>query len=207
MNFAVLVMKRVEVLEMILTKNDLKDYIKQDALANKRSTIKKRWFRSGENIWGFIVTMRKLEYYTNINKKILFPIKMYWFFRFRSMSTKLGYTIPINTCDKGLSLAHYGTIVINSNARIGKNCRIHEGVTIGATNGNSEAPIIHDNVFIGSGAKILGGISIANDVCIGANAVVVKNVDEEGITVGGVPAKKISNNNSHNNLSPMLNLK
>lgn len=73
-------------------------------------------------------------------------------------------------------------------------------VNIGATNGEDQAAKLGDNVFIGSGAKIIGNIQIASDVAIGANAVVVNDVLEPGITVGGVPAKKISNNNSHSNI-------
>ena len=104
----------------------------------------------------------------------------------------------------GLSIAHYGTIVVNDAARVGKNCRIHEGVNIGATNGSLRAPQIGDNVFIGTGAKIIGDLTIADDVAIGANAVVVKSITEKGVTYGGIPAKKISANNSHSNLAPQL---
>ena len=53
------------------------------------------------------------------------------------------------------------------------------------------------NSFIASGAKILGAIVIADDVAIGANAVVVKSITESGTTWAGVPARKISDNNSH----------
>ena len=63
-----------------------------------------------------------------------------------------------------------------------------------------DAPQIGNNVFIGSGAKIIGDIRIADDVAIGAQALVVKSVLEGGITVGGIPAKKISNHDSHSNL-------
>ena len=49
---------------------------------------------------------------------------------------------------------------------------------------------------IGAGAKILGGITIANDVAIGANAVVVKDILEEATSHAGVPSKKVSNNSS-----------
>ena len=106
--------------------------------------------------------------------------------------------------DEGLSIAHYGCIVVNGNARIGKNCRIQECVTIGATNGQEDAPLIGDNCFIGSGAKIIGRIRIPDDVCIGAGSVVVKDIDEKGITVAGIPAKKISYNSSRLNLNPAL---
>ena len=112
----------------------------------------------------------------------------------------MGFSISINSFGPGLSIAHYGTIVVGSNARIGANCRIHVGVTIGATNDEKDATIIGDNVYIGTGAKIIGKIKIADNVAIGANAVVVKDILEPGITVGGVPAKKISCNDSSSNL-------
>ena len=74
-------------------------------------------------------------------------------------------------------------------------------VTIGATNGASDAAHIGDNVFIGSGAKIIGGIKISDNVAIAANAVVVKDIiTDTGCTVGGVPAKIISNSTSESNL-------
>ena len=78
---------------------------------------------------------------------------------------------------------------------IGENCRIHEGVTIGAS-GGSDAPIIGNDVFLASGCKVMGKVKIADGCVIGANAVVVKSVEEKGVTVGGVPAKIISKNNS-----------
>ena len=116
-------------------------------------------------------------------------------------SVKLGFSIPINVFGPGLSIAHYGTIVVNSAARVGKNCRIQEGVNIGATNGQRSAPKIGDNVFIGTGAKIIGDVTVASDVAIGANAVVVKSITEQGTTWGGVPARKISDNSSRQNLA------
>ena len=86
--------------------------------------------------------------------------------------------------------------MVANRASVGKNCRLHEGVTIGATNGSNRAAQIGDNVFISSGVKIIGEITIADDVAIGANAVVVKSIEEPGTTWGGIPAKKISNNSS-----------
>ena len=112
------------------------------------------------------------------------------------MSQRLGFSIQFNCFGPGLSIAHYGLLVVGGNAKIGKNCRIHEGVTIGLTGGSDLSAKIGDNVFIGSGAKILGNLTIADGTCIGANAVVIRDILEPNITVGGVPAKKISNNNS-----------
>lgn len=50
--------------------------------------------------------------------------------------------------------------------------------------------------MIGSGAKIIGNVKIADNCVIGANSVVIKDFLEEGITIAGVPAKKISNRDS-----------
>ena len=180
---------------MILTKSDLQHYIQQDALANGRACTKAQLL--GDEIWKYQVCLRKLEYYTNSGKYL--P-KMFYKFRLHRMSMKLGFEIPINVCDEGLSLPHRGTIIIGSGAKIGKYCRIHEGVTIGATNGSAKAATIGNNVFIATGAKIIGDISIEDDCAIGANAVVVKSIEEQGTTWGGVPAKKISEHDSHSNL-------
>ena len=81
-------------------------------------------------------------------------------------------------------------IVINRNCIIGKNVRIAHQVTIGGREGSNGAPIIGDNVKIGSGAKILGPIKIGDNVKIGANAVVINDVPE-GSTAVGVPARVI----------------
>ena len=62
--------------------------------------------------------------------------------------------------------------------------------------GGDDSPIIGDNVFIASGARILGTVQIANNIAIGANAVVTKSFLEESITIAGVPAKKISDHDS-----------
>lgn len=79
------------------------------------------------------------------------------------------------------------TVVVHYNAKIGKNCTLHQFVTIGG-NGRGKAPIIGDNCFVGAGAVIIGDIKIGNNVTVGANAVVTKDVPDNA-TVGGVPAK------------------
>ena len=68
-------------------------------------------------------------------------------------------------------------------------------MNLGATGGNSLSPIVGNNVFIGTGAKLIGGITVADGVSIAANAVVVKDILEPNTTWGG-PAKKLSNHSS-----------
>lgn len=99
--------------------------------------------------------------------------------------------IPINSkLGGGLSIPHPNGIVIHSEAEIGINCLIHQQVTIGIKRGSGGAPNIGAHVDIGAGAKIIGNISIGNDVLIGANSVVVKDI-EAGMIVAGIPAKVI----------------
>lgn len=189
---------------MILTRNDLKEYIAADALACGRDTVRPKRYMDME--WKFQVALRKKEYYKNqqgMKKLLLLPLKVWAYYRCDSLSVRLGLHIPCNVFDKGLSIAHFGTIAVNGTCVIGKNCRIHEGVTLGSTNG-SRGPRLGDNVFIGSGAKIIGEVYIADDVAIGANAVVVKSILEKGTTWAGNPARKISDKNSHANLNQRL---
>lgn len=190
---------------MITNKSDLKYYLAQDAVALRCNKKRPKLF--GDEIWKYQIVLRKAEYYTNSfrnSKKHLFFHYAWYKFIHHKYSLKLSIFIPINVFGPGLSIAHSGAIVVNSAAKVGKNCRLHECVNIGATNGSAAAPQIGNNVFIGSGAKIIGNISVADDVAIGANAVVVKSIDEAGVTYGGIPAKKISSNNSHSNLCPDL---
>lgn len=64
--------------------------------------------------------------------------------------------------------------------------------------GTEKAPKIGNNVFIGAGAKIYGDIIIADDTAIGANSLVNKSFTESGITIAGIPARKVSNKGSKN---------
>ena len=87
--------------------------------------------------------------------------------------TKFGYV--------GIAVVMHGRTVI------GKNCMIGQGVTIGGKSGWYEVPVIGDNVHINAGAKIIGPVRIGNNVEIGANCVVVKDVPSNCV-VAGIPA-------------------
>ena len=95
--------------------------------------------------------------------------------------------------DKGFVIMHPVGIVINSAVKGGENIVIESGVVIGAAKNGLpvKAPVLGNNIFIGSGAKILGHVRIGNNVKIGANAVVVKDVTDN-VTVVGIPAKVVS---------------
>jgi serine O-acetyltransferase len=83
---------------------------------------------------------------------------------------------------------HFGGIIVSGYAKFGDDCRIRNGVVVGLRRVDDPcAPTIGNNVDIGTGAKILGPVSIGNNVMIGANAVVLVDVPDNSIAVG-VPA-------------------
>jgi serine O-acetyltransferase len=172
----------------IRTRDDLNYFLKQDLIANGMQ----RWkfdsrFRRPEVHYQRI--MRRVEYYLATPGIISRILRAYFRFRLMRTSVSTGISIPPGVCGPGLSIAHYGSIVIHSKAKIGSFCRINSATNIGVSGGG--VPTLGDYVYISPGAVIYGGIAIGDRVVIGANAVVGRDVPD-GVTVGGVPAKIIS---------------
>jgi serine O-acetyltransferase len=100
---------------------------------------------------------------------------------------KYGICISYNTrIAEGLYIGHFGGIVVNHEARIGKNCNINQDVSIGATYGgkNPGIPEIGDNAYLGPGSKIIGAIKLGNNVAVGANCVVNVDIPDNGVVIG-----------------------
>jgi serine O-acetyltransferase len=179
---------------MIKNKEDLNYYIKQDLLMNGVKnkggvqTFLKDFFFP-DPIIKFLYYLRKVEYYSNVHSPINSLICTYYKIKLRKVELKLGFSIPQNVFGPGLSIPHYGTIVVNGNARVGANCRLHAGTNIGASAGSPEAPIIGDNVYIGPSTILFGNIKIASDVTIGGNSTVNKSCEQEHVVLAGCPAK------------------
>ena len=93
---------------------------------------------------------------------------------------------------KGLFIDHGMGVVIGETAEVGDNVTLYHGVTLGGTGKDTgkRHPTIEDNALIGTGAKVLGPITVGEGAKIGANAVVVKNVPAKATAVGS-PAKNI----------------
>jgi serine O-acetyltransferase len=121
-----------------------------------------------------------------------------WFlfkFLYRKYTYKYGFQIPIETkIGKGLYIGHFGTIIINKDVVIGNNCNLSPNVIIGQVNrGKFEGtPIIGNKVWIGTGAIIVGKITIGTNVLIAPNAFVNFDIPDNSIVIGN-PSKIVPN--------------
>jgi serine O-acetyltransferase len=95
----------------------------------------------------------------------------------------LGCDIPCNL-PRSLIMPHPYGIIIHSRAVIGEGVVVMQQVTVGARNIDDQAPVVEDNVFVGAGAKVLGGVRIGRHCTIGANAVVTRDIPAACTVVG-----------------------
>ncbi len=119
--------------------------------------------------------------------------KMYGIARYISQRCrhKTGVEIhPAAKIGKGLFIDHGMGVVIGETAEIGDNCTIYHGATLGGTGKEvgKRHPTLGNNVLVGAGSQILGPCVVGNGARVGANAVVLSDV-EPGATVVGVPGR------------------
>lgn len=175
---------------MIQSKADYKQYVACDLKAHQLASVSfyDYWWR---DCLRFQLRLRKIEYLNNVKKGNLFC--RVWLIVLEiinhRLATRLGFSIPKNVFGPGLCIVHYGTIVVSPFAKIGAWCRIHPSTSIGEYNG---APTLGDFVYVGPGAKVFGGITIGNNVAIGANSVVNKSFGDN-VTIAGGPAVILNN--------------
>ena len=152
----------------------------------------KDWFVNNESwyLYQLIRHVRLQEYHKT---KGGWHKLAYWYhwYRYKKLSFNLHITLYPNTIDGGLRIYHSGSFIhIGPNFRIGKNCTLLPGVVFGnkqeeETDGLT---IVGDNCYFGLNAKIFGPLTIGNNVTVGANAVVTKDIPDNAIVVG-IPAK------------------
>lgn len=193
---------------MIVSKETLHEYLSTDAALYPKlnSGLFRRWKNrlvtspqsSQWKIFSYLRNLRYAEYHKN-KSCLALPLgvvsvyhtlcMLYHYKKLRHLSFQTGFQIDPGSFGKGLMIYHYGSIVVNDNARIGDYATIYPGVVIGAK--SNGCPHIGNHCFIGAGSKILGGVKIGNNVTIAPNAVVVKDVPDNAV-VAGVPAKIIN---------------
>lgn len=174
-------------LQLDYAKSDLKAYLSKSGSNNVFHSFIYLLTCHG---WHIIVFFRigKIIYSIEIpivSHLLRLIFRLFWFL----LTTFYGISLNLlSEIGKGFYIGHYGTIFVR--ATIGENCSIAQGVTMGSKGaGKSDGwPTIGDNVYIGSGAKIIGNITIGNNVIIGANCVVLRDIPDNSLAVG-VPAK------------------
>ncbi len=167
------------------------DLYRYEGRCNKKLIIKYLILNPG---YKYTFFMRLCHHLAKTDKRLIKPLYLVFRMILRHYMYKYGISIDPNTnIGEGFYIGHFGSIVVNSKAVIGKNCNISQDVTIGQANRgkNIGYPIIGENVYIGPGAKIIGAIHIGNNVAIGANCVVTKDIPDNSVVVG-VPGQVIS---------------
>ena len=163
--------------------SELKNIIKQDLYRYYGG--KKVGFIGRSRIFGYRYTkvLRYASYYKNRNKLLY----LYYGYRLSRLQYKYGFQIPPGAkIGKGLYIGHFGSLIVNSGAVIGDNVNLSPNVVIGQQNRGEKkgAPTIGNNVWIGSGAVIVGKVNIGDDVLIAPNAYVNFDVPAHSIVIG-----------------------
>lgn len=146
-------------------------------------------------------TLRAAEYYQTARGpgRLLY----YWFrtmLKRRSLLT--GIAISPGVCGPGLSIPHYGSVIVHRDARIGAFCRIHSATNVGTYRG--AAPRLGDFVYVGPGAVVYGDVEVGSNVVIGANTVVGQSI-AAGSTVVGATARVLPDRPSAQVMPPWIN--
>lgn len=183
---------------MIQSRTDLKFYIQEDIKSNLTSKnnswlkyhIKKLIGHEGIMACEYLKCLRYLEYYINCQKNFIDNLfKLYYQVKLHRLSIKYGIQISPNTCGYGLRLLHFkigGGIIINCKA-MGNYCSVNSGVVVGNKDSQENIATIGNNVKLNLGCKIIGKISIGDNVIVAPNSVVVKDIPNNAI-VSGIPA-------------------
>lgn len=181
-----------------MTKQELKHLLEKDLsrFGGKKPGLRDYFLRNEVYfIWQYIVHMRLVEY--SQNKKYLGKLRFFWhMYLLKRLQFKLHIVIYPGTVGAGFRLFHLGGYThIGPNVKIGENCTIVGGVVFGNKGITpTDNPVsVGDNVYFGIESKIIGSISIGDNVVVGANAVVTKDIPSNTV-VGGVPAKIIKEN-------------
>lgn len=180
---------------IIKTKQQLKECLAADRA--RYGNRKFHWWESVlfseiKMVHKYIENYRYLNYYRNNKRWYNYPAYFYRYLRYRRFALRNLINIQTRDVDPGLYIVHPGFFRVNPDVHIGRNATILPNVLIGRRRpGNTNCHIdIGDNVYISTGATILGPLTIGNNVVIAANSVVIKDVPDNCV-VSGVPAKII----------------
>lgn len=168
----------------IKTKKELRFFLKADRMMNRGCFQRGfnhclREFFIPDPMMDFLASMRYYSYYKD--KNVL--QRLYWGYKFRRYSLKLGFSINEDVFGYGLVIPHYGTIVVGGGNNIGNYAVLHTSTCITAGEKN-----IGDGLYCSTGVIITANVCLGDYIKIGANSLVNKNLSESLKMIAGNPA-------------------
>ncbi len=173
---------------VIKTKRELDFVIMADMMMNRGRfkwsiTDRLKNILYPDYIMDFLVAMRSLSFYSYTNSIIK---KNIWRKRYQTLSVKLGFSIGCNTLGYGVTIPHWGTIVIGASNRIGNYAVLHTSTCI-----QDNEKWIGDALYLSTGVKMTTKLTLGDNISIGANSLVNKSVGGSNFMIAGMPAKII----------------
>ena len=179
----------------IHSKAELKEFICADASCLNWQSVSKgdRLYLKFTNdtqylILKYLKLARTEEFFSGRGKSKLLILRLWSVKRRKNrLGQRLNIELYTKCFGKGLTVSH-GDIIVNPSVRFGEHCTLHGQNCIGNNGTVDVVPKGGDDVDIGIGAKLIGDITLGNDIKIGANAVVNKSFPEDHLLLVGIPA-------------------
>lgn len=182
---------------MIITKKDLEFYIAADRIMNGypafrsiKDRIKETVLIGGgkTQVIKYLYRLRRYAYYYNNHKKLVsFNSVMMLLERYtlNKLAVRLGFSIGTNSLGYGVVIPHYGTIVVNDEARIGNYAVLHTCTCIAGGD-----KVIGDGFYLSTGCQVVGAVKVGEGVTVAAHSLVNKSFKGNTLLVGAPALEK-----------------
>lgn len=169
---------------------ELKEQIKSDFYRHYAEAKPQQFWQIRNVALYCTIIYRKAHFYSSRSGPVNRILGVYYRYKLNVVSRKYLFQIPyLVTIGKGFNLVHFGRVIVAPSVKIGHNCNLFTGVTIGSTaryTGGVKmgVPTIGNDVWIGPNAVIVGKINIGDNVLIAANSYVNFDVPSNSIVIG-----------------------
>lgn len=121
-----------------------------------------------------------------VGRKRCFSKSIFWKWVEKYISHKYGNEIAYDQIDEGIVLEHPYNITVATGSKLGKNCTLFKGCTIGSVRSGRKkgCPILGESVIVGVNAMVCGNVNIGNDVMIAPNSFVNFDVPDHSVVIG-----------------------
>jgi len=165
----------------------LKRKIESDVFRHYGGTNKQFLWKKRNVALLYSITYRKAHFYSSSRGVFGKTLGWFWRYKLNKLMRKYLIQIPFNAdIGYGLNIVHFGRVIVAPHVKIGNNCNLFTGITIGSeVRGKRKGiPTLGDNVWVGPNAVIVGRINIGNNVLIAANSYVNFDVPDNSIVIG-----------------------